>query len=89
MIVIMMKDEITSEYGRLFMGQIVDINDGLAKELVGRGIAVLPKPEPPAPEEPEKPVTEEPKHIGGGWYEMPDGEKVHGRKAAYGGKENK
>ena len=86
MIVIMMQDEITSKYGRLFMGQIVDINDGLAKELVGRGIAVLPKPEPPAP---EKPVAEEPKHTGGGWYLMPDGKKVHGRKAAYGGKENK
>jgi hypothetical protein len=29
-----------------------------------------------------QPPTEEPTHIGGGWYELPDGSHVQGRDAA-------
>lgn len=80
--IIMLQDEITSKYGRLYKNKVVDIDESTAKHLIDFGLAELVA-------EPKKLATEEPKHIGGGWYEMPDGEKVHGRKAAYGGKENK
>lgn len=41
--------------------------------------------EPPIVEWPPKPQPEvagEPRHVGGGWYELPDGRRVRGKEAA-------
>ena len=34
------------------------------------------------PPKPEPEVAGEPRHVGGGWYELPDGRRVRGRDAA-------
>lgn len=47
------------------------INDLQNRKLIGEAIEE-PKPEP----------TQEPKHIGGGMYELPTGERVKGKQAA-------
>jgi hypothetical protein len=31
----------------------------------------------------QEPPAQEPKHIGGGWYELPNGERVKGKDEAY------
>lgn len=41
--------------------------------------------DPPPVELPanQEPPAQEPKHIGGGWYELPNGERVKGKDEAY------
>jgi hypothetical protein len=42
-----------------------------------RLLSSIDEPTDPTPAEPAEPI-----HIGGGWYELPDGTHVHGREAA-------
>ncbi len=44
--------------------------------------AVMPKAETKHLGDFVRKVTAEPKHLGGGYYELPNGEKVRGKKAA-------
>lgn len=56
-------------------GTAFDVREGLGKALEQRRLAVRVTYQ-------TKVVTPEIKHTGGGWYELPDGSKVKGKKAA-------
>ena len=65
-------------------GKVVEIPDDLAKIWCNPpwnlATTELQKPDPKP--EPDQPEDEFPKHVGGGYYILPDGSKVHGKQAA-------
>ena len=78
---------LTSVAGKNFAysrGQIVDAEADRITGLVKAGHAkLINKLIETATKEPEEKAVEiEPKHIGGGWYELPDGSRIQGRDAA-------
>ena len=66
----------------LSIGEIVEIPDDLAKVWCSPqwGLATTELDEQPETTAP--PTDEYPKHVGGGYYILPDGSKVHGKQAA-------
>ena len=78
---------LTSVAGKGFAysrGQVVHADEHV-KRLIRAGHAKPLKQEiETATKKPEeKAVKVELKHIGGGWYELPDGSRVQGREAAF------
>ncbi len=61
--------------GRIPRGTAFEAREGLARELEKRRLAVQITYQ-------TKVVTPQIKRIGGGWYELPDGQKVQGKEAA-------
>ncbi len=61
--------------GRIPRGNEFETREEMARELEKRRLAVRVTYE-------TKVVTPQIKHIGGGWYELPDGSKVKGKEAA-------
>jgi hypothetical protein len=61
--------------GLIPRGSEFEIREEIARELEKRRLAVRVTYE-------TKVVTPQIKHIGGGWYELPDGSKVKGKVAA-------
>lgn len=77
----LLRDVITSEKGRLVRDQVTDVSDGLAWELVSKAAAIAYEPLERVFVEDE--IVAAPEHIGGGWYELPDGTRVQGKEAAW------
>lgn len=74
-------------------GDIVDLPQGLLVLWKEKGYCKEKEEEPPTP--PEPPQEPELNHVGGGYYLLPNGEKIKGKEAALealkalkGGKEN-
>jgi len=69
-------------------GSVIEIDAGIGQQLVDQKAAewiapVRQKPIERAVVEPvEKAVKPEVKHVGAGWYELPNGERVRGKEAA-------
>ena len=70
-------------------GKPAELPDDVAERAIGAGWAEAEEPEAEEPEaeepeaeEPEAEEPEHPKHTGGGYYELSDGSKVKGKKAA-------
>lgn len=85
--ILMLADENTAEFGRLFKGQVVDVPAGLAEDLVYLEVAERwdePEPDSVARAFVEDDIVRvpEPEYMGGGWYELPDGSRVQGKAAA-------
>lgn len=74
------------EKGQLYPGDTVELHPGRAAKLktVGLVADMSVVAETATIEPPEKAVMPglKPKHIGGGWYELPNGEKVRGKEEA-------
>lgn len=65
------------------IGDIYETDDpDRAKFLRAKGhLGAMIKEAPPADLE-QKDPEQEPKHVGGGWYELPSGERVKGKEEA-------
>jgi hypothetical protein len=67
--------------GTMSIGQVITVDEKEAKELVEGGYAqYVDSPKTKA----ENPSIESDqlKHVGGGWFELPNGEKVKGKEEA-------
>lgn len=76
---------ISGKSGSRKRGDIVELDYNKAKKLIDRGYAVAvgenkAKTREKATIAPGE--TREPKHVGGGWYELPNGERVKGKDEA-------
>ena len=61
--------------GRIPRGTEFETSEGMAVELEKKMLAIRVTYQ-------TKVITPEIKHTGGGWYELPDGQKVQGKEAA-------
>lgn len=64
-------------------GFVMEVNADIGQQLVDQGVAewvapVRQKPVERAVKQPEYSI----KHVGAGWYELPNGERVRGKAAA-------
>ena len=60
-------------------GEIYDVEDAKAKRMIDAGVA---EEAPAQKRETADFKPAELRHLGGGWYELPNGEKVQGREEA-------
>ena len=76
----------TSIAGRTFSyssGSVVDLPETQAQRWISAGIAEpVRATRETATQTYETTAAVEPKHVGGGWYELPSGETVRGREEA-------
>lgn len=66
-------------------GEEIEVNDEVAKAWIKAGIAAPIKEqkiETATQPKPETATIKYPKHVGGGWYELSNGEKVQGKEEA-------
>ena len=69
-------------------GEIINVSQDRGARMVSRGlVAPLARQSTPetasvAPTETAAERTDTPRHVGGGYYELPNGERVHGRETA-------
>ena len=61
-------------------GEIINVSQDRGARMVSRGL-VAPLARQSTPETAAE-RTDTPRHVGGGYYELPNGERVHGRETA-------
>lgn len=74
-----------SEFGAGTAGRIISLPNKQAIDLIKNGHAIAirtPKVETVDSKQLEKETVEYPNHVGGGFYELPDGSRVRGRDKA-------
>ena len=74
-----------SQFGAGTAGRIISLPEKQAVDLIKNGHAIavrIPKVETADSKQPEKETAEFPYHVGGGFYELPDGSRVRGREKA-------
>lgn len=66
-------------------GDIYEDDAARLEHLQGRGFVEViaePLPPEPIPEPIPEPAEQTPRHVGGGWYELPDGTRIKGKEGA-------
>jgi hypothetical protein len=69
--------------GQVFeAGKVYTMNPASARHFCRRGVAVEVGKELASEDEKPEPFADEIEHVGGGWYQLPNGERVKGKGAA-------
>ena len=83
MVKIRMRQTAANPAGNLDAGKVYDLQKERAKQYVKHGYAEYIENAMKPKSKNEKEIPKKmPKHVGGGWYELPNGERVQGKEEA-------